>query len=121
MRIRLVDSTALVFVALAGCVSGPPSLTSEQSVKLGALRAYRVGEAPEKPYQSVGSLSSADCSGAPAGGRVWGRAEIVVESLKKKAVAANADAVINVSCGAVPLLNNCWAAERCTGDAIVFK
>ena len=44
-----------------------------------------------------------------------------IETLKKKAVAMNADAVIKVSCGAAPFLNNCWAAQRCIGDAVIFQ
>jgi uncharacterized protein YbjQ (UPF0145 family) len=52
---------------------------------------------------------------------VWGNAERAIETLKKKAVAMQADAVVEVRCGAAPLLNNCWAAQKCTGQAIKYQ
>jgi hypothetical protein len=36
-------------------------------------------------------------------------------------VAMQADAVIEVRCGAAPLLNNCWAAQKCTGQAVKYQ
>jgi len=44
------------------------------------------------------------CSRAAAGGRVWGNAEKAIETLKKKAVAVGADVVVEVHCGAAPLV-----------------
>ncbi len=69
----------------------------------------------------MGTISAAECSGAPLGGRVWGNAERAIETLKRKAAAENAAAVVDVTCEAVPFLNNCWAAQKCTVQAIVFQ
>jgi hypothetical protein len=114
--------SAGVFVwVLTACVSGAPELTPEQEQKLSNVSVYPPGEAPTQTFKPMGDVSGADCSGAPAGGRVWGNAEKAVESLKKKAVAAGADAVIDVHCAAAPFLNNCWAAQKCTGQAVRFQ
>jgi hypothetical protein len=32
-----------------------------------------------------------------------------------------ADSIVGVSCGAAPIVNNCWAAQKCTGQAISFS
>jgi hypothetical protein len=44
-----------------------------------------------------------------------------MDTLKRKAVAINADSIIDVSCGAAPMVNNCWAAQKCVGRAISFS
>lgn len=105
---------------LAACVSGAPYLSPEQDQKLSSLNVYPTGQAPTQAYSPIGEVSGADCSGAPAAGRVWGNAENAIETLKRKAVAQGADAVIDVHCAAEPLLNNCWAAQKCTGQAVRF-
>jgi hypothetical protein len=55
------------------------------------------------------------------GGRVTGNVDRAMDTLKRKAVAINADSIIDVSCGAAPMLNNCWAAQKCTGRAVSFS
>jgi hypothetical protein len=110
----------LAVLALSSCVSGAPTLNDDQEHKLTALTVYPVGQLPTKPYNVLGEISAADCSGAPLGGRVYGNADRALETLKRKAAAMNADSIINVSCGAAPLLNNCWSAQKCTGRAISF-
>lgn len=116
-----VVASAILCVAISGCVSGAPRLTSEQYAKLSQISAYKPGEAPAREYRVLSEISGADCSGAPAGGRVWGNSERAINTLRAKAAALNADAVIDVSCSAVPLLNNCWAAQKCTGTAVAFQ
>lgn len=116
-----VVALAIVCTALGGCISGAPSLTSEQYAKLSQISAYKPGEAPAMPYKVVSEISGADCSGAPAGGRVWGNSEKAIHTLKTKAAALNADAIINVTCSAAPLVNNCWVAQKCTGTAVSFQ
>lgn len=101
------------------CIS-PPKLTSDQLNKLSQVAIYKEGETPNKEYKRLSEISAADCSGAP-GGRVWGDADKAIENLRQKAVAINADALVKVSCSAVPFLNNCWAAQKCTGDAVIFQ
>ena len=115
-------TTLLTFaVALGGCVSGAPRLTPDQQSRLDTIAVHKVGEKPGKEYSVLEEISAADCSGAPAGGRVWGNAEKAIGTLKRKAVVINAEAVVNISCSAVPFLNNCWAAQKCSGEAVVFK
>ena len=110
-----------VSLILGGCVSGAPQLTPDQQLGLEKISVHKNGDNPSKKYKVLEEISAADCSGAPAGGRVWGDAEKAIETLKRKAAAINADAVVNVSCGAVPLLNNCWAAQKCSGQAVQFQ
>jgi RcsF lipoprotein len=117
--VRIETLSLVVFcLSLDGCVSGAPTLTSAQESQVSAVAVYKPGESAPGPYRSLGSISGADCSGAPAGGRVWGNAEKAIDTLKRKAVEIGADAVVNVSCSSIPLLNNCWAAEKCSGEAI---
>ena len=107
----------LLFI-VTGCVSGPPTLSQDQLKKLGEIEIYKEGENPSKKYEKITEISAADCTGAPAGGRVWGNAEMAIQTLKMKAASKNADAIINASCTSVPFVNNCWAAQKCDGIAI---
>src|SRR5450631_73196 len=108
-------------LALSACVSGAPTLSDDQEHKLATLTVYPLGQAPTKPYRVLSAISAADCSGAPWGGRLYGNVDRAMDTLKRKAVAMNADSIIDVSCGAVPLLNNCWSAQKCTGQAIAYS
>lgn len=103
-------------LTLSGCVSGAPTLTPAQELRVSRVAIYKVGESPREKYQTVQTLSAADCSGAPAGGRVWGNAEQAIDTLKRKAVEIDADAVVILSCSSVPMLNNCRAAQKCSGE-----
>ncbi len=105
-------------LAVCACVSGAPTLTPEQEKEVEKMAVYKPGEVPSEKYQAIGPVTAADCSGAPLGGRVWGDSEKAVDTLKRKAVVMSADAVLNVSCSTAPLLNNCWAARKCSGDAV---
>jgi hypothetical protein len=115
-----IVAIAVLSLDLAACVGGAPRLSADQQAKVATMAVYRPGANPPGEYRALESISAADCSGAPAGGRVWGNAGRAIETLKKKAAALGADAVFNVSCGAVPLLNNCWAAQKCSGDAVML-
>lgn len=119
-RLYFRFALALIGFVLSACVSGPPTLTPTQEHKLQTLSLYQTGQLPTGPYVVLGAISAADCSGAPMGGRTSGNVDRAMDTLKRKAAAMNADAVIDVSCGAAPLLNNCWAAQKCTGRAITF-
>jgi hypothetical protein len=105
-------------LALSSCVSGAPTLNDDQEHKLSALTVYPLGQLPSKPYKVLAAISAADCSGSPMGGRVTGNVDRAMDTLRRKAVAINADSIIDVSCGAAPMVNNCWAAQKCTGRAI---
>jgi hypothetical protein len=114
--------TLIVFCfTLGGCVSGAPRLTPDQQSRVEKISVHKVGEKPGKQYKVLEEISAADCSRAPAHGRVWGNAERAIETLQKRAAGLNADAVVNVSCSAAPFLNNCWAAQKCSGEAVIFK
>ena len=105
-------------IMCVSCVSGPPRLTQEQQKRLETIVVFQKGENPSKEYSKIKSISAADCKGAPGGGRVWGNAERAINSLKMKAAALDADAIIKTSCGTAPFVNNCWAAKKCKGIAV---
>ena len=107
-------------LTLSACVSGAPDLNDEQTQRLSQLTVYPLGDPPPRPYNVLGTITAADCSGAPLGGRVYGNVDRAMDTLKRKAAAMNADSVMDVSCGAEPLLNNCWSAQKCTGRAVTF-
>jgi hypothetical protein len=118
---RNLWGTVVTAFFVAACVSGAPELSPEQERQVSSLNVYPPGEGPKQKFEPIGEVSGADCSGAPAGGRVWGNAEKAIETLKKKAVAQGADAVVEVRCSAAPFLNNCWAAQKCSGQAVHFQ
>jgi len=103
---------------LVSCVGGPPQLTAQQFMQLEKIELYKEGDKPSKKYEKIEEISAADCSGAPGGGRVWGKSKIAIGVLKMKAASKNADAVINIDCSSVPFVNNCWAAQKCDGIAV---
>lgn len=111
---------SLLVLSLAACVSGAPRLTPEQLERLSSVNVHKKGEAIEQEYTVIKRISAANCSGAPYGGRVWGDAEKAIDTLKRKAIAIGADAVLEVSCSTAPLVNNCWAAKACSGTAVTL-
>lgn len=117
---RIVFISPIAVFILSSCVSGAPNLSDDQEHKLSTISTYPLGQTPPQPYTVLGDISAADCSGSPMGGRVTGQADRALDTLKRKAVAMNADSIIEVSCGTAPMLNNCWAAQKCTGKAISF-
>src|SRR5258708_40122029 len=119
--LRISCAWLISVFALSSCVSGAPTLNDDQEHKLSALTLYPLGQLPTKPYNVLATISAADCSGSPMGGRVTGNVDRAMDTLKRKAVAVNADSIIDVSCGAAPMVNNCWAAQKCTGRAISFS
>ena len=104
-----------------GCVSGAPKLTQAQQESLKSVSVFKEEDTLPSEYTVIENISAADCSGAPYGGRIWGKAEKTIETLKKKAVVIGANGIINTSCGVAPLVNNCWAAKKCSGTAVKFK
>ena len=124
-KVRTLEPIQYLFLlpmlALSSCITGAPTLNDEQEHKLSSLTVYPLGQAPSKPYSEIGTVSAANCTGAPMHGRVYGNVDLALDALKRKAVVLNADSIIDVSCGAVPLLNNCWSAEKCWGKAIAFS
>jgi hypothetical protein len=118
--LRISCAWPIAISVLSACVSGAPSLNDDQEHKLSALIVYPLGQLPSQPYTVLATISSADCSGSPMGGRVTGNVDRAMDTLKRKAAAINADSIIDTSCGVAPMLNNCWAAQRCTARAIAF-
>jgi hypothetical protein len=84
---------AIAVLALSSCVTGAPTLNDDQERKLSALTMYSLGQLPAKPYTVLAAISAADCSGPPGGGRVTGNADRAMDTLKRKAVAINADSI----------------------------
>ena len=113
--------TLLIISVLYGCVSGAPRLSTKQQELAKTIPVLKKGEVLNKEYAVIEKISAADCSGAPYGALVWGNSEKAIETLKKKAVSIEADGVIEVSCSVAPLVNNCWAAKKCSGIAVKFK
>ncbi len=120
---KIITLSLLAFaLLLGGCISGAPRLLPEQELRLEKITVHQDGEPlTTQNYKVMEKLSAADCSGAPGGGRLWGNAERAIDTLKRKAAAVNADAIVNVSCHAIPFLNNCFAAQRCSGEAVQFQ
>lgn len=108
---------AALIVAVTGCVSGAPRLTPEQRANLSSIEVYKTNTPPTFEYSVLSNLSAADCSG-PGGTRLYGDEGKAMDILLAKAASINADAIVNVSCGAAPLVNNCWAAKKCDGQAV---
>jgi len=119
--LRISSALPIAVFALGSCVSGAPTLNDDQEHKLSALTVYPLGQLPTKPYSVLVTISAADCSASPVGGRVTGNVDRAMDTLKRKAVAIKADSIIDVSCEAAPMVNNCWAAQKCTGRAISFS
>ena len=105
---------------LSGCVSGAPILNHEQELKLSEMKVFMSDESPSNDYEVISELASADCSG-PGGSRLYGDEGKAIDILKAKAAYVNAEAVVDVSCGSAPFVNNCWAAKKCNGKAVTFK
>jgi hypothetical protein len=84
---------AIAVLALSSCVTGAPTLNDDQERKLSALTMYSLGQLPAKPYTVLAAISAADCSGSPGGGRVTGNVDRALDTLKRKAVAINADSI----------------------------
>src|ERR1700730_16784470 len=93
-----------IFLVSSSCISGAPTLNDEQDHKLSTLTVFPPGELPTKPYHVLRVISAADCSGSPMGGRVTGNVNRALDTLKRKAVAINADSLIEVSCGVAPMV-----------------
>lgn len=110
-------SVFLLCTALLGCVSGAPNLTAEQSAEAVNLEVYGLGTVPERPFNVIAPVDAADCSG-PGGTRLYGEEGKSIDILIRKTAALGGDAVVDVSCGSAPFVNNCWAAKKCGGKAV---
>ncbi len=109
-----------VSIFLVGCISGAPVLTQEQYAKLSKIKVYKKGDKIEERYSTIKEISAADCSG-PGGTRLYGKNGKAMDILLRKAGSLNADALVNVRCGVAPLVNNCWAAKKCSGEAVNYR
>ncbi|MDH5633902.1 MAG: hypothetical protein OEZ10_13065 [Gammaproteobacteria bacterium] len=108
----------LLVLVLASCISGPPHLNSEQLARAEKITVFEKGKKVQRPYQKIQELSSADCSSVSG---YTGEETVALFNLKKKAVYLGADAIINMSCGTSPLINDCWAPKTCSGIAIKWN
>lgn len=120
MKKHYIVILLLSLLVLTGCVSGPPYLTKAQENKVNDIKIYRAGSQHIENYTLFEEIKAADCTG-PGGSRLYGQEELAIDYLKRKAVALNADAVIDVECGSGAFVNNCWAARICAGKAVIWK
>jgi len=111
----------IISIMIVSCVSGPPILTPVQWKHYDDMEVYADGESLSKKYTEIAEISAVDCPGAPSGSRVWGKSERAMQTLKMKAAAQNADAIIVTSCSYVPFMNNCWAGNMCSGTAVKWS
>ena len=111
---------AAIAIITTGCVSGPPRLSAEQTANIDKIEIFKKGDDIAIDYQTISKVKAANCSG-PGGSRVYGKVDLAMEDLVKKAAYLNADAIIEVSCGGGPFVNNCWAAKVCSGIAVKKK
>ena len=107
-------------VVLSGCVAGSPTKTDEQFKRISDIKIFKVNTQPNRKFTILGEISAADCSGIE-GTALYGKEEKSIEILVKKAIVLNADAIVNVSCGSVPYINNCWIAQKCDGNAVKWN
>jgi len=110
----------LLIISLIGCVRAAPYLTEEQEKRIDNVNIFRVSSTQEKDFTIISEVDAADCSG-PHRTRLYGNEDLAIDTLKRKAVALGADAIIDVSCEFVPFINNCWAARVCKGKAVLWK
>lgn len=113
-------STLILSTALVGCVSGRPELTVEQLRRVDEMKVFKIGTTPEREFKVISAVEAADCSGL-GGSRLYGDEGNAIDILKMKAAAIGGDAVVDVSCGSAPFVNNCWAAKKCDGKAVSWK
>jgi hypothetical protein len=111
--------TIFLIALLAGCVSGPPNLTADQERRVGDIQVFRVGAMQERSFIFLKEVDAADCTGPH--GRFYGREEASIDSLKRKAAALSADAIMDVDCRFAAFVNNCFAASVCSGKAVIWK
>ena len=104
---------------LQGCISGPPPLSDSQLKRLEDIQIFEEGDIPESKFIIIETVEAANCEGG--NGRMYGSRKIALVDLKKWAVIKQGDAVINVSCSNIPMLNNCWNAKKCMGDIIKWQ
>lgn len=112
--------TLIIVISLTGCVAGAPTLTKEQSERIPDIEVYKTEMKPTKYYTILGDVSAADCS-AVSGTMLGGSEGKSIQILIKKAIVLNADAVVDVSCGSIPYVNNCWLAKKCDGKAVKWN
>ncbi|RRS08699.1 hypothetical protein EAG18_10920 [Pseudoalteromonas sp. J010] len=113
-------SLVALITLLTGCVAGAPPLTPQQQTNLAKIQVFKVGETPSFKFQELSQIKAADCSG-PSGTRLYGDEGKAMDVLLAKAASVDANAIVNVSCGSAPYVNNCWVAKMCKGTAVVEK
>jgi hypothetical protein len=108
---------------LVGCGSTPriEDMSSAQRAKIASIQVMELQ--PQRPYEVVGTVDGLACKRNAYMETEVSRSE-AYDELKIKAAAIGADAVINVVCqksSSTDWRNNCWASDKCIGDAVRFK
>jgi hypothetical protein len=120
----MMRKLAMVPVAsllLGSCVSGPPTLTAEQHLRVDAIPIIKRGEPAPRPFKVREQVRGVDCTAGQRGTRLYGEEASALRVLRMKAAALGADAVVDVECGSTPFLNNCWRAANCSGKAVQWS
>lgn len=86
-----------------------------------SLPLYTPEQTEGRAFDVIESLSAVDCADYDAAEERWGVSLSAARGLQKRAWDLDADALVNVVCGASPMKRGCWRTEKCTGDAVRLK
>jgi hypothetical protein len=118
-KLKIVFYSILV-VLLCGCVAGAPKLTDEQSNRVLQIEVFKKEDKPIREFIVLDEISAAICTEFNDKAQAINSGKSIL-ILMHKAAALNADAVIDVSCGGIPYVNNCWLAQKCDGKAVKWN
>lgn len=96
-------------------------MSSEQRAKISAVRI--IDGPPTQPYDVLGTVDGLACKRNAYMETEVSRAE-AMDEVKIKAAELGANAVINLVCqksSSTDWRNNCWASDKCIGDAVRLK
>jgi len=106
-------------IFLLGCANTPNEFSTEHHNASKSIQLVRKGETPDFKFNQIKKVSSNSCDSKTAA-RVVGDESEALLVLKLETAKLGGDAIINYSCWTSPvdLINNCWVAKKCEGDAV---
>ena len=113
----------LAVLGLAGCGSTPriEDMSSAQRAAVGGVRI--IEGTPAQAYDMLGTVDGLACKRNAYMETEVARSE-AMDEIKVKAAKLGANAVINLVCqksSSTDWRNNCWASDKCIGDAVRLK
>ena len=110
-------------LVLSACSSTPriEDMSSADRAKIASLAI--LDGPPTRPFEIVGTVDGLACKRNAYMETEVARQE-AFDEIRLKAAGMNADAVVNVVCqksSSADWRNNCWASDKCIGDAIRWK